>query len=884
MTKSVEFNSDGTVRRKYELGEASESKIILRSSFAMVFASTFMLIKNVLSGEEKAYSGQRPPSAPASSDLVDADHKNPLPDAPSVDPEDKSASGGERNGPIDESPTVTRRPIKSGGPVYDNGGPTRADGSSDASVENSSQSGHGTSSERSVGGSALDGGASGSMQRRGDAQSGRGGTEGGTGRRDAGNGDSATDGGDDSATDDGDGGTGGGDSATDSGDSGTGSGDGAIDGSDSGTGGGDPSDGGDGSDPDPEPEDTDSPNEEEDTDSPNEEEEEEDDGEPSIVVNRLPVVSGSVLLGNLVVNKAILITIADLLRHAIDPDGDALSISDLQASSGTLTAHAEGWMYTPETNDTTDVTFTYAIDDGIGATAQTATLDLVLPADTTIYGTDAADRLVGTPQIDVIIARGGDDTIIGRESGDILYAGEGDDRVVAGDGDDAVFGETGDDVIFAGAGNDSVFGGEGNDQLFGEEGDDALFGEEGDDTLEGGSGRDVLDGGTGDDNLSGGGDADLVSGGDGDDRIIADADEVSDVYDGGSDMDTLVLPTRVDAASEPSDETSEQDPESSDTSDVTEDGSTGVEEDDTQSPSSSTGEAGDIGSPSQAGLYDVSVDLAAGTASGALIGNDTLLNIENVHAGSGNDVILGDAQANRLEGGAGDDDLQGRDGNDTLSGDAGDDSVDGGAGDDRFVATRADGDDDYDGGAGIDTYDAALASANILIDLAAGYVTGDDVGEDAIEGIENAVGGSGNDILIASDAVNLLSGGAGEDVFVFTSSAATGHGKDNRDKILDFEAGDRIDLEDLGREFASALVDTFEGQDIRKFVLINEQSQFTKPGQMKVRYEEFNGETTTVLAGNLDDDQTAEFELEMVGYHALKDEDFDRPNNWTPHG
>ena len=36
--KNVEFNDDGTVRRKYEPGQDSDSQIVLRSSFGMVIA------------------------------------------------------------------------------------------------------------------------------------------------------------------------------------------------------------------------------------------------------------------------------------------------------------------------------------------------------------------------------------------------------------------------------------------------------------------------------------------------------------------------------------------------------------------------------------------------------------------------------------------------------------------------------------------------------------------------------------------------------------------------------------------------------------------------------------------------------------------------------
>ena len=563
--KNVEFNDDGTVRRKYEPSQDSDSQFVLRSSFGMVIASAFLLVKNILTGGEKTYAGQQPQSAPAASDLVDVEHKHALADDPSAEQPDQSPSGGEKGGPMDEAPAPVRHPLKNGEPVYDNGGQAHLAGlSGEALAGNDNEAPYHGPRERFM--DDASGGGGGSAR-----AGGGGGSGGGRGSNDAG----------------GPGGS-------------PGPGDPFDPGSDVGldpVGPGSPYDKEDGGDGDT-------------------------GGYPPFTANRLPVVVAPVLLGNLVVNKAILVTVADLLRHALDPDGDALNIINLHASSGTLTAHADGWMFTPADNDTTDVTFSYAVGDGVGSTVQTAYLDLVLPADTTLYGTDGADRIVGTPRVDVIVARGGDDTIIGRESGDTIYAGDGDDRVFAGDGDDVVFGGSGDDIVFAGAGSDSIFGGEGNDTLFGEEGDDALFGEEGNDAIDGGSGRDAIDGGAG---------ADDLAGRDGDDLLLGEA---------------------------------------------------------------------------------------------------------------GNDII------------------DGGDGDDLISGGDGADQGDGGQGDDRFVATRGDGNDVYDGGDGADIYDASAGRADAVIDLLSGRARSDDLGDDEIEDIENAVGGGGNDILIANDRVNVLSGGA----------------------------------------------------------------------------------------------------------------------------
>ena len=210
---------------------------------------------------------------------------------------------------------------------------------------------------------------------------------------------------------------------------------------------------------------------------------------------------------------------------------------------------------------------------------------------------------------------------------------------------------------------------------------------------------------------------------------------------------------------------------------------------------------------------------------------------------------------------------------------AGNDQVSGGEGHDTIIATVGDGNDVYNGGAGTDTYDASATTADAVFDLLAGRATSAEIGDDEIVSFEIVTGSRGDDIIIAKLEVNSLSGGSGNDVFVFGSSAAIGSGSGSRDKILDFDVGDRIDIQELGNEFADVIEDTFGDQDMRKFVLIDEQAEFTKPGQMRFRYDEFDGETVTILQGNLDGDAAAEFELELTGRHELRDEDFRYSDN-----
>ena len=65
-------------------------------------------------------------------------------------------------------------------------------------------------------------------------------------------------------------------------------------------------------------------------------------------------------------------------------------------------------------------------------------------------------------------------------------------------------------------------------------------------------------------------------------------------------------------------------------------------------------------------------------------GKDRLISIENVHAGSGNDIVIGNGAANTLNGQAGNDRLYGGTGNDLLIGGGGKDRVWGQAGRDTF--------------------------------------------------------------------------------------------------------------------------------------------------------------------------------------------------------
>ncbi|MBE2320592.1 lytic murein transglycosylase [Solirubrobacter sp. CPCC 204708] len=93
----------------------------------------------------------------------------------------------------------------------------------------------------------------------------------------------------------------------------------------------------------------------------------------------------------------------------------------------------------------------------------------------------------------------------------------------------------------------------------------------------------------------------------------------------------------------------------------------------------------------------------------------------------------------------------------TVGDGAGRDLVTGGGGADVFLAGA--GNDTYAGGAGTDRVDFSARVAGVVVDLAAGSGEGD-----TFNGVEDLVGGSGNDDLTGTGAANALDGGLGDDV------------------------------------------------------------------------------------------------------------------------
>ncbi len=186
----------------------------------------------------------------------------------------------------------------------------------------------------------------------------------------------------------------------------------------------------------------------------------------------------------------------------------------------------------------------------------------------------------------------------------------------------------------------------------------------------------------------------------------------------------------------------------------------------------------------------VRVDLAITSSQyTGIYGRDTLIGIENLISGAGNDTLRGNAVANALSGQDGSDLLDGRAGNDTLNGGDGADTLLGGDGDDLITTDGlVSADDIVDGGLGIDTLDytyldLALGAPGVTLDLQLAAAQNTiAAGIDTISNVENVIGSVRNDTLNGSDVANMLTGGAGDDTI-------NGNGGDD---VLDGSTGSDI--------------------------------------------------------------------------------------------
>jgi Ca2+-binding RTX toxin-like protein len=414
----------------------------------------------------------------------------------------------------------------------------------------------------------------------------------------------------------------------------------------------------------------------------------------------------------------------------------------------------------------------------------------------------------------------------------------GSDTITGSSFDNAIYGQGGNDFISGGGGNDSIFGGDGNDIIAGNVGSmgvgglDQLFGGAGNDILspvtnssttvremvDGGAGMDTVTfgdrsyfglavelaagtatapvdirngrggtafstlvsienviGSTGDDSIYGNLEANRLEGRDGND--IIDGREGNDILTGGAGADQLAGGTGSDLASY----------------------------------------------VSSAEGVDVNLSISYANYGDAV--GDVLTGIENLLGSAFDDTLIGDANANFIEGGTGADWLNGLGSIDTLSyasssaavainlsssyaahgdaqgdtffgfenvtgsafadwifGDSANNVITGGAGNDVLMGSA--GADALIGGAGIDTalYTWAPSAVDVNLWLNAGSL-GDSAG-DTLSGIENLTGSAYNDGLIGDSGNNILDGAYGDDWLSSTGGSDTLIGGAGNDTLV----------------------------------------------------------------------------------------------------
>ena len=444
----------------------------------------------------------------------------------------------------------------------------------------------------------------------------------------------------------------------------------------------------------------------------------------------------------------------------------------------------------------------------------------------------------------------------GNMLANFITGGAGDDQLVGGLGNDSLYGGAGADWLYGGDGNDSMNGGAGADYMDADEGNDIYYvddigdvvgegGNRGIDTVRttllsytlssyierliftgtgnftgignalanvitGGAGDDALDGGDGNDRLNGGAGADAMTGGAGNDNYSVDniGDTVTELPGGGIDtvrttLASYTLGDEVDRViftgtgnftgignglanvitGGAGDDTLEGD----DGNDRL-NGGAGTDE--------MTGGAGNdtyyvdnIGD-SVTELPGGGIDTVRTTLSSYTLGAEF---DRVIFTSTGNFTGTGNALANVLTGGAGNDTLIGLGGNDRLDGGPGADTMVGGAGNDAYYVDNVGDTVTELAGEGIDTVRTTLASYTLGTEVErltfagtgnftgignglANIITGG-AGNDTLEGGDNDTlkGGGGNDTLLGGQNDTLLDGGADIDALrvagTFTSKS-----------------------------------------------------------------------------------------------------------------
>jgi secreted trypsin-like serine protease len=202
----------------------------------------------------------------------------------------------------------------------------------------------------------------------------------------------------------------------------------------------------------------------------------------------------------------------------------------------------------------------------------------------------------------------------------------------------------------------------------------------------------------------------------------------------------------------------------------------------------------------------------------------TIVGTGNITGTAGNDVIVGSATNDTIDGAGGNDTICGLRGNDSITGGLGNDHERGGLGNDTFhQGSVVDGADHLDGEGGVDVANyGSRTGAALLVSLnnAAGDGASGE-GDNVLRTVENVTGGSGNDRLSGSPAVNgevnvltgnggndILRGGGGNDTLIGNAGADQLFGDANNDTLNLVDGVGGNDTGDGGAGADSATLDS----------------------------------------------------------------------------